>query len=87
MTQTFTIQIGNLPKLQKLVNRINKRAEKNGVSGVAVTVLENTKRRSTASFFNGSRPQYSRRMHCIQGSDAHRITGSGKNLGVGKPKE
>jgi hypothetical protein len=44
MTQTFTIQIGNLPKLQKLVNRINKRAEKNGVSGVAVTVLENTKR-------------------------------------------
>ena len=31
-------------------------------------------RRSTAKFFNGSKPEYPRRMHCIQGSDAHRLT-------------
>ncbi|MFH1084292.1 MAG: RNA-binding domain-containing protein, partial [Chloroflexota bacterium] len=49
-----------------------------------VTDLENQRRRSTASFFNGSRPQYPRRMHCIQGSDAHRIVGKGKDLGVGE---
>ncbi|MGH2560736.1 MAG: RNA-binding domain-containing protein, partial [Thermomicrobiales bacterium] len=30
-------------------------------------------RRSTARFFNGSKPEYPRRMHCIQGSDAHRL--------------
>ena len=40
-----------------------------------VTDLETKKRRTTASFFNGSKPQYPRRMHCIQGSDAHRIHG------------
>ena len=28
---------------------------------------------STARFFNGSKPEYPRRMHCIQGSDAHRL--------------
>ncbi|MEN6479277.1 MAG: RNA-binding domain-containing protein [Anaerolineales bacterium] len=49
-----------------------------------VTDLEGNKRRNTASFFNGSKPEYPRRMHCIQGSDAHRITGQGKNLGVGE---
>ncbi len=50
-----------------------------------VTDLESsTRRRTTASFFNGSKPQYPRRMHCIQGSDAHRISGEGKNLGVGE---
>ncbi|MCC6315048.1 MAG: putative DNA binding domain-containing protein [Thermomicrobiales bacterium] len=31
-------------------------------------------RRSTARFFNGSKPEYPRRMHVIQGSDAHRLT-------------
>ena len=31
-------------------------------------------RRSTARFFNGSKPEYPRQMHCIQGSDAHRLT-------------
>jgi hypothetical protein len=31
--------------------------------------------RSTARFFNGSKPEYSRRMFCIQGSDAHRLDG------------
>ena len=49
-----------------------------------VTDLETTKRRSTASFFNGSKPQYPRRMFCIQGSDSHRIVGNRNNLGVGE---
>ena len=39
-----------------------------------VTDLESGRRRSTASFFNGSKPEYPRRMHCIQGSDAHRLS-------------
>jgi len=39
-----------------------------------VTDLEKRGRRTTASFFNGSKPEYPRRMHCIQGSDAHRLT-------------
>ena len=38
-----------------------------------VTDLESRKRRRTATFFDGSKPQYPRRMHCIQGSDAHRL--------------
>ncbi len=50
---------------------------------IEVTDLETTKRRSTASFFSGSKPEYPRRMHCIQGSDAHRLVGKGKDLGVG----
>jgi Schlafen, AlbA_2 len=29
--------------------------------------------RSTARFFNGTKAEYPRRMHCIQGSDAHRL--------------
>ncbi len=52
-----------------------------------VTDLESTKRRTTASFFNGSKPEYPRRMHCIQGSDAHRLhslPGGHQNLGVGE---
>jgi hypothetical protein len=36
-----------------------------------VTDLESTSRRRTANFFNGSKPEYPRRMHCIQGSDSH----------------
>jgi hypothetical protein len=42
---------------------------------------------STARFFNGTKTEYARRMHCIQGSDAHRITGDPKNpkrLGIGE---
>ena len=42
---------------------------------------------STARFFNGSKSEYSRRMHCIQGSDAHRLTTDAKNtkrLGIGE---
>ena len=37
-----------------------------------VTDLEKRGRRTTASFFSGRKPEYPRRMHCIQGSDAHR---------------
>lgn len=41
---------------------------------------------STARFFNGSKSEYPRRMHCVQGSDAHRLTADPKNtkrLGIG----
>ncbi|HEU5327679.1 MAG TPA: RNA-binding domain-containing protein [Thermomicrobiales bacterium] len=52
-----------------------------------VTDLDSTSRRATARFFNGSKPEYPRRMHCIQGSDAHRVTRDpqrpDKNLGIG----
>jgi hypothetical protein len=51
-----------------------------------VTDLSSTSRRSTARFFNGSKPEYPRRMHCIQGSDAHRLiqdTTNTSHLGVG----
>jgi hypothetical protein len=43
-------------------------------------------RRSTARFFNGSKPEYPRQMHCIQGSDAHRLTPDPEresHLGIG----
>lgn len=52
-----------------------------------VTDLESRSTRSTARFFNGSKPEYPRRMHCIQGSDAHLINrdGNDKNrLGIGE---
>jgi hypothetical protein len=51
-----------------------------------VTDLETERRRSTASFYSGSKPEYPRRMHCIQGSDSHRIRRDPKDrseLGVG----
>ena len=51
-----------------------------------VTDLESKRRRTTANFYNGSKPEYPRRMHCIQGSDAHRINQdpNDKNrLGIG----
>ncbi len=51
-----------------------------------VTDLGQRGRRSTAAFFNGTKPEYPRRMHCIQGSDAHRLRldpRNKKNLGVG----
>lgn len=52
-----------------------------------VTDLESTSRRATSRFFNGSKPEYARRMHCIQGSDAHRVAADPlrpeKNLGIG----
>jgi len=51
-----------------------------------VTDLEKKGRRSTARFFNGSKPEYPRRMHCIQGTDAHRLIADpqhAERLGVG----
>jgi hypothetical protein len=51
-----------------------------------VTDLESRHRRTTANFFNGAKPEYPRRMHCIQGSDAHRIErdpGDKNRLGIG----
>lgn len=42
---------------------------------------------STARFFNGSKAEYPRRMHCLQGSDAHRLNADPKNpkrLGIGE---
>lgn len=43
-------------------------------------------RRSTARFFNGTKAEYPRRMHSIQGSDAHRLDrdpNRDTNLGIG----
>ncbi len=51
-----------------------------------VTDLDRRGRGTTARFFNGTKPEYPRRMRCIQGSDAHRITKdprNEKNLGIG----
>jgi histidinol phosphatase-like PHP family hydrolase len=50
------------------------------------TDLENSGPRTTARFFNGSKPEYPRRMICVQGSDAHRIVRDPdrpKDLGIG----
>jgi hypothetical protein len=52
-----------------------------------VTDLENKGQQATAKFFNGTKPEYPRRMHCIQGSDAHRLAtdpARKKNLGWGE---
>lgn len=51
-----------------------------------VTDLDHKGKRSTAAFFSGTKPEYPRRMHCIQGSDSHRLTKDPvrrKNLGIG----
>jgi hypothetical protein len=51
-----------------------------------VTDLEKQGRRTTAAFFSGTKPEYPRRMHCIQGSDAHRLSADSQrksNLGIG----
>jgi histidinol phosphatase-like PHP family hydrolase len=52
-----------------------------------VTDLDRRGRGTTARFFDGTKPEYPRRMRCIQGSDAHRLTKdprNEKNLGVGE---
>lgn len=52
-----------------------------------VTDLEKKGRRTTAQFFSGSKPEYPRRMRCIQGSDSHRLARDiqkAKRLGVGE---
>jgi hypothetical protein len=51
-----------------------------------VTDLESRSTRATARFFDGSKPEYPRRMRSVQGSDAHRLNRdpSDKNrLGIG----
>lgn len=54
-----------------------------------VTDLGRKDRNSTERFFNGTKPGYTRRMRCIQGSDAHRLNASGHkggkptHLGIG----
>lgn len=51
-----------------------------------VTDLESKSRRRTAAFFSGVKPEYPRRMHCIQGSDAHKLVFDPKHkneMGVG----
>jgi hypothetical protein len=51
-----------------------------------VTDLEQRGGHTTAAFFTGTKPEYPRRMHCIQGSDAHRLTADTqrkKVLGLG----
>jgi hypothetical protein len=51
-----------------------------------VTDLESRSTRATARFFDGSKPEYPRRMRSLQGSDAHRLSRdlNDKNrLGIG----
>ena len=51
-----------------------------------VTDLEARGTRTTSTFFDGTKPEYPRRMHCIQGSDAHRLSTDPvrkKNPGIG----
>jgi len=51
-----------------------------------VTDLEQRGARTTATFFNGTKPEYPRRMHSIQGSDSHRLSTDPvrkKNPGIG----
>lgn len=51
-----------------------------------VTDLDQKGPRTTAGFFNGTKPEYPRRMHCIQGSDSHRLNtdpARKKNPGIG----
>jgi len=56
-----------------------------------VTDLTSKSRRRTQMFFSGTKPEYPRKMHCLQGSDAHRlngIPGNNQELGVGdRPTE
>ncbi len=51
-----------------------------------VTDLDRQGKNATARFFDGSKPEYPRRMRCVQGSDSHRLTRdphNPKNLGLG----
>lgn len=54
-----------------------------------VTDLTKRSRNTTQRFFSGTKPEYPRRMRCIQGSDAHRLNalpsekGKPERLGVG----
>jgi len=51
-----------------------------------VTDLDKKGPRTTARFFDGSKPEYPRRMRCIQSSDAHRLVrdpNDPRELGIG----
>ena len=51
-----------------------------------ITDLDRKGQRNTARFFDGTKPEYPRRMRCIQGSDAHRLLADPRNskyLGIG----
>ncbi len=51
-----------------------------------VTDLDKKGPQTTARFFDGSKPEYPRRMRCVQGSDAHRLTrdpNDPRHLGIG----
>jgi len=51
-----------------------------------LTDLDSRSRRRMQTFFNGSKSDYPRKMHCIQGSDAHRLTFDSKfknEMGLG----
>ena len=57
------------------------------LDALEVTDLDIKGPRATAWFFNGTKPEYPRRMHCIQGSDSHRLLTDPlkrKNLGIGE---
>jgi hypothetical protein len=56
------------------------------LDALEVTDLEKRGRHTTSAFFRGTKPEYPRRMHCIQGSDAHRldaVSSHKKNMGIG----
>lgn len=56
------------------------------LAALEVTDLNLKGRRTTKAFFSGTKPEYPRRMHCIQGSDSHRLKtdpSNKKNLGIG----
>jgi len=51
-----------------------------------VTDLDKKGRFTTAAFFSGTKPEYPRRMHTVQGSDTHRLATDPQrktNLGIG----
>ncbi len=57
------------------------------LSALEVTDLDSKSRRRTAAFFSGTKPEYPRKMHCIQGSDAHKLVFDPKyknEMGVGE---
>ena len=65
--------------------RIAYTQDKN-LHALEVTDLDLKGPRATATFFNGTKPEYPRRMHCIQGSDSHRLVTDPirkKNPGIG----
>ena len=58
------------------------------IAALDVTDLEDASRRGSAALYNGTRPDYPRRMHFIQSSDAHRLMRAGAyrdgDLGIGE---